>query len=775
MISVLALGIGVNTALFSIVDRVLLHPFPFRDLDRLVELDAGATELNREENQYFARRVHSFDRTLIWTWENVVLTGVDDTDSIFLLEVGEHTFDTLGVPPALGRTFTAADYDTASPPVAVISDRLWRKHYHADREIVGKQVLLDGAGYTVVGVMGPEFVFTNPAHQAWIPFKSNWTKREELSHGFTSIALLRPGATVVQAQKEVNATMPGLPRKPGRSEELRVTVKPFADQFTAPYRKALMMLWAAVGLVLLIACANAANLLLARASSRRREFAIRASLGADRWRLAMQLVSETLALGVAAGIAGVALGLALVRLLLAVFPNRSPVPRLDAVSINPAALAVTLGLVLLTTLLCAIPACAGLWRSDLTGGIGIASRTVSSSRAANRTRSALLAFEVALSLMLLIGAGLMLHTLDRLMRVNLGFDPEHVLVAQVSAPSQLKKLEEKSAHYAHMLEETRALPGVLNVGLATVLPFGGLTATVSLSVEGVPDSQWRNYGIYLREISPGYCQAMGIHLLRGRYFNQSDTGSAQSVAIVNREFAQHYWPGQDPIGKHISNDDHPKANEWTTVVGVVDSIKHASLDGNPTAELYRPYTQSMLGAKYTYLVMRVKGDPLAIASSVRRRIHEIDPGQPVTSVSPMRTLVDDSAVEVRFHTLLLEIFAALALGLAIAGIFAVVSYAVTQRTREIGIREALGAAPGDVIRFVLAIAIRPVAVGACVGIAGALAATRVLQSELFETAPADPVVFTVVAAVLIATSVAAASLPAWRATRIDPAEVLRAD
>jgi predicted permease len=780
VISVLALGIGANTALFSIVDRVLLHPFPFRGLDRLVELaplDAKGQGTNGlpDDMKFLSDHVRSFERMEIWRWQNFVLTGVDNTDSIFALEVSAHLFDTLGVRAALGRTFLAGEFDSSAPPVVVISDRLWRKHFRADPKILGRQILLDAEGYTVVGVMGPDFVFTNPAHQAWIPYKPSTVVHGELHGFFSNLARLRAGVSITEAQHEVDAVTPGLPPNPDREKGWHARVQLFTEQFTGPYRRALIMLWCAVGLVLLIACANAANLLLARASERRREFAIRASLGADWFRLARQVLAETLTLGLAAGAVGVALAFGLIRLLVKLFAGKLPVPHLDEVSMNGMALGAAAGMALLTTLLCAIPACASLWRSDLTAGIQATGRSVSSSRGANRTRSALLSFEVALSLLLLVGAGLMLRTLDRLMRVHLGFEPQHVLVAQVSAPAGLATKEAQATHYSRLLEQALSVPGVLKAGVSTVLPFGGLSITTSLTAEGIEDTHWHNYGIYLREISPGYFPALGVRLLHGRDFDPSDTHSSESVVIINDELARHYWPGQDPLGKRVSRSDHPKPGEWSTVVGVVESIKHRSLRAGADAELYLPYTQSLIGAKYTYLVLRTEGDPLAVVSGVRKRIHDVDPGQPVTSVETMQTVVANSAADVRFHALLLEIFAGLALGLAVAGIFAVVSYAVSRRAREIGIRGALGATPGDVVRFVIGIAMRPVALGACVGLAGALAATRMLESELFETAPVDPLVIAAVVVLLASTALAAASVPAWRATRIDPAEVLRAE
>jgi len=772
VVAVLALGIGANTALFSIIDKVLLHPFPFRNLDRMVEI-AG---LAPEEMDFFATHVHSLEQTATWRWQSLALTGVDSAESIFALEVSENLFDMLGVPPALGRTLLAGDFHSSAPPVAVISDRVWRRHFRADPNIVSRQILLDGKGYTVVGVMGAGFVFTNPAHQIWVPFRPGLIAAEELKHHFNTMAKLRPGVSIEQAQKQIDAVTPSLPSNPARESGWHAQLLPFTEQFAGQYRRALLILWSAVGLVLLIACANAANLIMARASGRRREFAIRESLGANRFQLMRQILGETVLLGLAAGAVGVALAFGLIRLLVKLFPDHLPLPQLDHISINPAALAVTVCLVLLTTLLCAVPACVGLGRADLNEGLNAASRTTSSNRGANRMRAAMVAFEVALSLMLLVGAGLMLHTMERLLQVHLGFEPRHVLTAQVSVPAQLKKTEQ-AAHYTRILREVRSLPGILDAGIATVLPFGGLVATTSITSDGnaIVTPHDADHAVYLREISPGYFPALGMRLLRGRDFNEGDGAGSPSVAIVSDELARRYWPGEDPVGRHLSPKAHPQPSEWSTVVGLVESVKHRSLRKGADSELYFPYTQQLFGAKYTYLAMRVKGDPLSVAPAIRKRIHDIEPDQPVAEMKTMRTLVVDSAAEVRFHTLLLEIFAGLALGLAVAGIFAVVSYSVSQRTREIGIRGAMGATPRDMVRFVLAIAMRPVFLGACVGIAGGLATTRVLQSELFETQAADPAIFAVVFFVVIATSVAAAFIPAWRAARIDPAEVLRAE
>jgi predicted permease len=779
VIVVLALGIGANTALFSIIDRAVLHPLPMRGLDRLVRIE-GVTRSGRHTNNaaaesaFFAAHVRGFEQTAFWKWQNLALTGVENPDYLPVLEVSEHLFDILGLAPQFGRTFLSSDFRSTAAPVVVISDRLWRLHFHADAGILGRQILLDGRGYTVVGIMGSEFFFDRPAYQLWIPYRSDLSPAEELKHYFGSMARLRAGVSIEQAQREVDALTPALPPDPEREAGWHARLELFTEQYTGPYVRILAVLWGAVGLVLLIACANAGNLLLARASERRREFGIRISLGAGRLSLVWQIIAETLLLGVAAGLAGTALAYWFLRLLIVFFPERLPVPQLDRVILNIAALALTAGLVVVTTLLCAIPPCISACRSTVTEALNGLSRTASTGRGMNRTRAAMVAVEVALSLLLLISAGLMLHTLQRLLQVHLGFEPQNVLTARIGVPPGLPK-QQQANYYSHILAEARSLPQVRKAALTTVLPFGAVSVTTRFHVEGQINPEWRTYPVYLREISPGYFSTLGVHLLRGRDFTESDTARAPSVVIVNDELARHSWPGQYPIGMRVSGKDNPSLEDWSTVVGVVESIKHRSLKTGADAELYVPYSQKLLGANFTSLVIRTDGDPLAIAAGLQTRIHEIEPDQPVTEIKTMQTLVAASAGEVRFQTLLLEIFAALAFGLAVTGIFAVVSYSVAQRSREIGLRGALGASRPDIVRFVLGIALRPVIIGTIAGIAAGLGATRVLQSELFETAPADPVVFASVVVILLMTAAGAASIPAWRATRIDPAEMLRGE
>ncbi len=705
VIGVLALGIGANTALFSIIDRTVLHPFPFHDLNRLVEItgmtaSGQAFGLSPAELELGRSRVPSLQQFAIWRWQSLTLTGVDDPENLPIVETGPEMFDLLGVQPVIGRTFRAEEHMAGAAPVIVISNRLWQRQFHGDRTIIGRQILLDGKGYTVTGIMAADFRFPTSVYQAWIPLKPG-SPVEELKHHFSTIARLRPGATMEEAERELNAasTLAGW----------RVRVRPFTEQFTGSYRRILFVLWGAVGLVLLIACANAANLLLTRASGRRREFAVRTALGASSAQLARHLLAEGLWLGIAAGIGGIGLAFAFQRMLASIFPRTPEMPPFDAGLIGGPALIVTTGLVLLTTLICSVPACLDVVRAQVIEGLQATSRSASSNRVTNRTCGILIALEVALSVVLLTGAGLMIRSLDRLLQVHLGFQPEQVLTARVSAPPQLKTKEAQAAFYTRVLEAVRAIPGVRAAAINTILPLGGLNATTTLSVEGEPKME-EGYSTHIRVVSPDYFTAFGTRVLQGRHFLPQDAGAALRVAIVNEELARHYWPGEDAIGKHISRDTNPKPSEWLTVVGVVESIKHRSLAVKVEAEVYLPYTQDMTGARYTSLVIRARGNPTALAPELRNRIHRINPDQPIADIKTMETWVHESVAQPRFQASLLEILAAVALALAVTGIFAVVSYGVSQRVREIGIRSALGATPADVVRFVIGVRLRQVRV-----------------------------------------------------------------
>ncbi len=431
-------------------------------------------------------------------------------------------------------------------------------------------------------------------------------------------------------------------------------------------------------------------------------------------------------------------------------------------------MAVAVAIVLFTSLLCALPPAFDLLRANLRMDLHAASR------GARPGRGALIAFEVALSMVLLTGAGLLLTSLSRLLDVHLGFAPDRVLTARVGAPPSLKDKDKQAQYYARMLQEVSTVPGVAHAGIVTVLPLGGIGATTSFTAEGHQDAAPHQgpFSIAFRSVSPDYFAAMGIRLAAGRGFTERDT---QRVAIVNQALARHFWPGENPIGKHVARDDGPHPTNWLTVVGVTSDVRFDTLAGEPTGELFLPYRQDMWGAPYTSLVARAQGDPLSIAPGIRARIRALNPDQPVTEVKTMTEWVSQASSQPRFHATLLAVFAAIAALLALSGVFAAVSYQVTRRTREIGVRGALGASRAAILAYVFKLGMKPVALGAFAGLAGALAVTRLLQSQLYRTSPFDPFVLAVMLAAQLAAAALAAFAPAWRAAAIDPAITLRAE
>ena len=599
----------------------------------------------------------------------------------------------------------------------------------------------------------------------------------ELQFDFQALARLKPGASLSQVQREFSALAPLLPADPANRDGWIPELKPYMQELTSDYRRALMILWIATGTVLLIACANAANLLLARASNRRREFAVRASLGANRFQLVAQIVSECLLLASAGAAAGVALA-AIALPVITRFLPRLGLHSGERLHLTPAAVLVAVAAALLTALLCAIPSSADVLRSNLAAPLAALSRSVSSSRSSTRLRGILSAAEIALSIVLLVSAGLMIRSLSRLLDAHrLGMQTAQVLTARVSAPATLQKAPEVSRYYGRILNDVRQIPGVRAASIVTILPFSNMIVTTSYSAEGAAQFDHRDYAVNLRSISPEYFKAMGIAVVRGRAFMDHDSADAPLVAILNRSLAEHSWPGQDPIGRRVTRDTGAdlKPEDMYTVVGVVENTARETIGGIVQAELYLPITQNATAARATSLVVRCYGDPLSLGPAISRHIHSLNPDQPVTDLQTMDTWIDQAANRPRLQALLLQIFSGLALLLAVTGVFAVMLYSVTQKTHEIGIRSALGATSGDIVAFVVRMGMGPVVVGAVVGFVASLAVARLLRAELFETPPADPVVFGSVALILLASALIAMWVPARRAARIDPAITLRAE
>ncbi len=775
--AILALGSAANIALFTIVNRALFHPFAYPEPQRLVSVE-GRDGRNRLADfsmtgfEYWQRRAASFESAAISNWRLVTLTGVRNPEDLTATGVSRDMFRVLGAAPELGRTLVDRDFVSGAPPATVISDALWRRQFQGDPSIVGRQILLDGEGYTVVGVMGPRFAFPRPIFELWLPLKPD--AAGDLHAWYQAVARLKPGASESRAEREMNLILAGLPPDAASRGALHARVQNLAARYSADYRAGLLLLWGAAGLILLIACANAASLMLAREAARMPEFAVRAALGAARWRLALHVLSDALAPAAAAGVVGAGLASMLLRALSLRLAGQLPIPDVQHLSLDTASLAAALAAIAITGLLSALPASVSMCRPDLAHAFHASARGLSPSRTANRFQSALVGLEVALAVILLVGSGLLLRSLSNALAVNLGFEAEHVLTARVAAPSALRATGAAAAYYSRLLEGVSGIHGVRAAALVTTMPMGGVEATTSFLAEADarPVEVVQEHSTGFQSISAGYFKAMGIRLIAGRPFAETDS---QGVAILNASFAARLWPGQDAVGKRVSRAEHPRPDAWLTVVGVAADVRTGGPTEPPEDLLYLPYREDMSASSFTSIVLRATGDPLALAADLRARIRDVNPDQPVSKVEPMTAYLDEATATPRLHTELVSFFAAAAVLLAVSGVFAVVSYAVTQRRREIGIRAALGAGPAQTAAYVLRLGLGPVAAGVLAGLAGAALLTRLLRAELFQTSPADPLVWFSVAGLQLAVACAACIVPAWRAARMDPAAALRAD
>ncbi|HET9983694.1 MAG TPA: ABC transporter permease [Longimicrobiales bacterium] len=806
----LGLGIGANSAIFSAVDAVLLRPPPFPAPGRLVLLwgqrpDAGSPELPISYPNFRDLREATSAFAGVAAWSSfedsrLVLTGAGEPEQLRFGVASGDFFDVLGVWPVAGRTFTPADDEARSGPVVLVSEGLWRRRLGGEPGAVGRSLTLDGRPYTVVGVLPASFRFGGDRHapDVWIPLGQDPAGTGPRSRQFARgasflgvVARLRPGVGVGRAQADADAAAARLAeRYPHFDREWRIRVVPLAERAVEGRRPTLLVLLAAVGCVLLIACANVANLLLARGTTRARELALRTALGAGRARIVVQLLTEAGVLALAGGALGLAAAAGLLRLLghldlasPSVFvPYTTPT---TALRVDGRALAFTLALCAATTAL------AGLWPALHAARGGSASRLADGGRgsdapAGRRTRDALVVAEIAVSLVLLAGAGLMLRTLTALRRVDPGFHAEHVLTAEVGLPDgRYADPDRVRAFWGALLERARALPGVRDAGAVQLLPLAGIGPSTDFVLEGGPPPRpGEGPEVRYAVATPGYVGALGIRVLRGRDFDRRDDERAARVALVSESMARHSWPGQDPIGKRVALSiealrfrgdgppilDFPSA--YRTVVGVVADVRHDALSREPAPHLYLPLAQHP--AREMTVVLRTTGDPAALAAALRRTVASIDPAQPVSDIRGMEDVVAQTVGQPRYRTLLLGLFGAVAALLAAIGLYGVLAYGVARRTREIGVRIALGATSRDVFRLVGADALRLAAAGLALGVAGALAATRMLSGLLFGVRAIDPLTFLAATAGLLAVAAAAAWLPARRAACVDPADALRA-
>jgi putative ABC transport system permease protein len=785
----LGLGVGANAAIFSVVNAVLLRPLPWSDPDRAVMIWSRWTGFDKtwvsdgEVNDY-RRRASTLDAVAAWNDGQVNLTGDGEPERIGAGSVTANLFSTLGAQPIRGRVFTEAEDVPNGPNLVVIGYGLWQRRYAADPSIIGRSIQINGSAYQVIGIMSADFVlptdFQNPTATAlWVPAGWNRASTNHGSHGYYAAARLKPGVTVAQAQDELHRiaqamTQEGLYPKPMQFD---LVVPSLRDEVVGGVRRAIWLLFGAVGFLLLIACVNVANLLLARAEARQREIAVRSALGAGRLRVARQLMTESLVLASISATAGLLFAWVGVQLL--AWWNPASVPRLGGVTVDARVLIFTAFVALVTTIVFGLAPLVRLVGTDLTDAMkeGGANATVGGAR--QRFRDALVVVELALAVVLLVGAGLMLRTLWSLQRIDLGFNPTGVLTLRISLPqTSYARPEQVVGFYSRLLDRVRQLPGVTAAGAARSLPLGSTIGDFGLVIDGyVPAPGTQAKGDW-QIVSTGYLDAMGEQLLRGRRIAPTDASDSQLVALINEEMARRYWPGRDPIGGRLRigmRADRP----WVTVVGVVKDVRHNGVADIVKEKFYIPHSQWHVSVgdpiRAMTLVVKTAGAPSALAPSVRNAIREMDPNLPVADIRSMTEVVGAALSTPRFTSVLLSMFALLALALSAVGIYGVLSYVVSRRTREIGIRVAIGADRGRVLRMVLASGLTLAAIGVVTGLVAAFAVTRLLRGLLHDVTPSDPLTFASVAAGLLAVAVAASLAPAWRAMRVDPVVALKSE
>jgi putative ABC transport system permease protein len=788
VLTTLALGIGANVAIFSVVNGVLLRPLPYPEADRVVQVSHSEPHTSVSEGEFVDYRdgTKRFERMSAFMTTSGTLSDDRDPERVNIARVSDGFFSILNVPPAVGRTFVPEEDRRHGAPrrAVVLSHGLWTRRFGGDPSVVGKEVRINGTSVTVVGVMPQRFDFPSPEIAMWVPLRLNydtlWTRN---NHYLQLIARLRPGATAAGARSDLNTLAKQFVRDYPNiygQKDLVVTVTPLPDQLLAKTRPYLLALLGAVGFVLLIACVNVANLLLARGEARRKELAIRTALGASRSRLARQVMTESTVYALVGGVLGIALAWWGQQLLRAAAPES--IPRLDEVTIDGGVLAFALLVTTLTGVLFGvIPAVRGS-RGDAIRSLRDGGKT-SSQYGVGRARGVLVVSEVALAVVLLTGAGLMVRSLWKLQSIDLGIKPESVLAMRISFPEPAANINDPAGpqrtivqFYRDVTSRVQALPGVRSVGAVGDLPVADGNSIWSILVDGAPQVDVGQAPSAMpQQVTAGYFRTMGIPIVRGREFTAADGEDAPLVALVNETAVTKLWPGKNAIGGTIKmlNPSSP----WATVVGIVKDVRSSGYLGEVPPTMYFPHAQAGKSAYYTpaamNLVVKTVGDPTVVAGPVRDVIRQLSPATPVSRVQTMERVVAASVASRRFSTELLAGFAVLALVLAGIGIYGVIAYDVSQRTYEIGLRMALGARSGQVAGMMLGRGVRLVALGLVIGVAGSLAVTGVLTSLLVDVSRLDPLTIVGVVAVLGVVAAAAAYLPARRASRVDPMVALR--
>lgn len=777
----LALGIGANTAIFSLVHSILLRPLPYRDSDQLVRMVQASPKLglpswgvSQANFAAYREQNRSFESLAIYDTGEINLIGDGEPERLQTGTVTADFFKVLGINPILGRTFQEGEDSAGRNSVCVIGDGLWRSRFGGDPNVVGRTMMLNHTPVQIVGVMPASFKFPLAETDLWMPLAFDPNRRAP--YFYRVIARLKPGLSITQAQLQTTEILQNYGRQyPDRSESVGINegngphtiVKPIKEVMVGRTEKPLLVLLSAVALVLLIACANVANLLLARATARTREMAVRVALGATRWRLLRQLLTESVMLSGLGAIVGI--GLAAYGLQLLDKLPIAGIARIEEVRLSGSVLAFTAGLAVLTGLLFGFMPALRAYAMGVASGIREGVRGTVAHR---RLNASLVAVQFALSLVLLIGAGLLLKSFQRLQAVDLGFNPEQTLTMDATLPRAKYDNGEKALRfYESAVEQLRNSPGIKAVGLSTNLPFGGGGNADGFLIEGQigpEDTVTQSEQANIQSVTPGTFQALNIPLLQGRDFQQTDRSDTPLVAIIDDTLAQRYWPANDAIGKQIATTGD---RVWMRIVGVVKGIKHNSISEEKMPHIYMAMAQGP--APRASFVVRTEGQPLAAVSTFRAAIRQLDPDMPSHEVRPMTELIGETLSTQRLTNILLTGFAVLALVLAAVGIYSTMSLYVGSRTKEFGIRLALGAQPGALRRKVLGHGLLLTAVGVVMGVAGAFAVTRMIKSLLFEVSTTDPFVFITIPVLLVIVSLVACYTPARRATKVDPLIALR--
>jgi putative ABC transport system permease protein len=773
----LALGIGVNTAIFSFANGILLRPLPYPQSDRLAVLDE--TMLKRGIDSMSV----SYPNFLDWRDQNTVFEGIGiyyGTSRFSLSGAGEPVeihgsfishglFEVLRVSPQLGRTFTASEDRPEEDAVIILGQDLWQRNFAGDPAILGKKIIINNQPRTVVGVMPRGFRFPETS-EVWAPLALTTKTFTRNDHGLNSIARLKDGVSFSEAQAEMDNIAARIEQQnPVTNEGLGVKVTNLHQSLTGDYREALLILLGVVGCVLLVACVNVASLMFARAVARQKEFALRAALGAGRWRIMRQLLLESLLLALAGGALGFALSLCALHLLLTAIPIELPFWMNFGIDLR--VLGFTTGITLLTAILFGLFPALQTSRIDLNDTLKEGGRGSGGVR--NRARSLLVVTEIALSLVLLVGAGLMIKSFLRLQRVNIGLNAKNVLTAGVNLPEKkYPELEQRAAFFKQLVERVRSLPGVQAASATATLPLNGGTWGRSLTVEGYPVLSVGQAPIIQHTVvTPGYFRTMGIALLSGRDFNDADAKGAPDVTIIDERLAREYWPNESPIGKRVRFGP-PEDNEpWHTVVGVVGTVRHQRMQEDTRMSVYLPHQKIQVSG--LALVVRTTSDPKKLTGAIRREVRQLDPDLPVSDVATMEEVVAESIWQPRLYATLFAAFAGGALILALIGIYGVMAFLVQTRTHEIGIRMALGATARDVFKLIVGRGMKLTVFGVLVGVGGAIALTRLMHSLLFNTSATDPFTFILISILLSLAALLACYIPARRAAKVDPLVALR--